>query len=111
MQGVLDISDLPQKTDAVNLDGQREFYPNEFVPADTKAFYSNTKPIYLNVPGNWNKHFQGANGYGTFRLVLKLPRAWDFPIVIKAFEQGTAYKFFINGQENGKGGDVGRNLF
>lgn len=110
VQGVLDISDLPPKTDTVNLDGQWEFYPNEFISVEKKEFSSNNKPIYLTVPGNWNKYFQGPNGYGTYRLVVKLPNAWDFPIAIKSFEQGTAYDFFINGQEYGKGGVVGRSL-
>lgn len=110
VHGVLDISDLNAKTDTVNLDGEWEFYPNELVPIDSKGYYENAKPIYLTVPGNWNKHFQKPNGYGTFRLVVKLPKAWDFPIAIKSFEQGTAYKFFINGQENGRGGVVGRSL-
>lgn len=108
IDGNIDLRGVNTTVQAIALDGEWDFYPNEFLEPDSKLdFQKNTRTI-LNVPGNWNAFFPGGNGYGTYRLKVQLPSHWDYPIAIKLFEQGTAYRFFVNQKEVAKNGTIGK---
>ncbi len=108
VQGKLDLTHLNSNEHSLYMDGEWEFFPEEFVPVnDNNRFQS--KREFLSVPGNWNQFFSSGKGYGTYRLKVQLPPHWDFPIAVKLFEQGTAYKLFINGKEMAHNGKVGSN--
>lgn len=108
MQGELDLQNLTPREEAIFLNGNWEFYPEKFLLQEDEFQSSQKEKIFLPVPGNWNEIFRNGCGYGTFRLKVKLPNHWIFPISLKLFEQGTAYRLFVNKEEIAKNGIVGR---
>lgn len=105
-KGELDLRNISPSVHSLYLDGEWEFYPKEFLPV-SEAIPQKTAKTYLPVPGNWNSLFPGGSGYGTYRLKVKLPAHWDFPLALKLFNQGTAYRLFVNQKEIAFNGTVG----
>ncbi len=98
IKGDLDISSISPSVESLYLDGEWEFYPKVFLLVD-EAIPEKVEKRYLFVPGNWNSLFPGGSGFGTYRLKVKLPKHWNFPLALKLFDQGTAYRLFINQKE------------
>lgn len=100
--GLLDLSDWDFEKDGdVNLDGTWEFYWNKlYTPQDFQKDSLETKPDFLKVPGIWNslvvnsKNLPG-NGFGTYRLKIKLNHAYD-NLGIKLLDVSSSYKLWIN---------------
>ncbi len=60
LHGVLDLTSWDGKS-AVSLDGQWSFIPG-----------GSSQTVELAVPDSWNKAMKGADGWGTYRLTVKL---------------------------------------
>ncbi len=92
-------SEIVEKSggDPVHLEGKWEFYPNRFLqPGETHSI----EPVFLEVPGIWNSEFGGAEGYGTYRLVLVAPKdIWEkkTPYGIRIPDMATSFRFYWNG--------------
>jgi signal transduction histidine kinase len=99
----------------VTLDGMWEFYWNELLEpgefqSESERFTAIRK--YGKVPGLWNTYdYNGKTlpwfGYGTFRLVVKLPEQ-KARMGIKVFDASTAYRLWLDGTLLLSNGRVGR---
>lgn len=85
----------------ITLDGEWEFYPNEFV--DPKSSIEKAKQ-YITVPGNWEDGLHSTDsivtyGYGTYRLAITLPPDSNEVYGLRALKATTASRIFVNGDE------------
>ena len=96
--------DLTQTTisnsQEVLLDGQWNFYWQEFIPADGSA--PKGYPINLRVRGTWkNADYHGlqlpATGWGSYALLLVVGRG-NGDLALRMPNVGTAYQLFANGE-------------
>lgn len=91
------------KNDLVSLDGDWEFYWNQFLSSED--FVGGTKPqidAFMKVPGTWNNESVGpdtypSHGIATYRLVLKYPATLKDP-ALRIKSVASAYKLYANGQ-------------
>ena len=100
VKGVLDLTQWNfEKEGIINLDGEWEFYPREFLSpgtnriSDEKSSQRNSKdsspsspkiPNYITVPGSWNNLIinekpMGSKGFGTYYLKILLPDPDKYP--------------------------------
>ncbi len=110
IDGVLDLSAWSGE-DFVKLDGQWEFYWNEFLPPD-KAATRQEKMQYMKVPSGWNDHKYGNNllpmkGYATFHLHIKNIPYMD-NLAFQTNGLSTAYSLMVNGKEISRNGQIGK---
>ncbi|MDX1960872.1 MAG: adenylate/guanylate cyclase domain-containing protein [Leptospiraceae bacterium] len=94
----------------IPLDGEWEFYFEQFLSSDDIANGNGKLSGYVNFPGTWknieiNQTKISGKGYGTFRLLVNLPI--HPTISVKFATIGTAYKAFVNGREASSGGQIG----
>lgn len=110
--GVLNLTGWDIEQDgSVELDGQWEFYWEEFVPyEDLDSPEVLKKRIFVNVPDSWDNYINGSEsfpsfGYATYRIkVIKGDNTLDG---IKLGTTYTASKLIINGKEYMSSGTVG----
>lgn len=135
VKGVLDLRDYDFDRDGtVKLDGEWEFYWNEFIPinnSDTQLSGIAIAPIqnskikihnlkYIPVPSQWQEHGYPSYGYASYRLVVLLPSEFKrnpdpgsneihSPGLGIAFtDAGMAYELYINGALHSQNGKVGK---
>ncbi len=73
VSGVADLSGNEYSSKIIDLNGEWEFYPGVLLtPADFANPDKRLKPLFLHVPGDWNR-IQGDRGIGTYRLKVMLP--------------------------------------
>ncbi len=105
----VDVSKYNINKEIISLDGDWEFYDAVlYTPKDFKST-NIKKPIYIKVPGLWNKILKrGAQGYGTYRLkILSVKKDEIFAININRIQ--SAYKLWINGKLYHESGKVSAN--
>ncbi len=133
-KGVIDLRDFDFEKEIINLDGAWEFYPDEFLEIkkleiakekfelgqefdlllnevlsiDLSIETENKKKEFIEVPGVWTKVYKKRFGYGTYRLVIKLPKIIPKSLIFKIPELGTAYDFYLNGLKIVSNGKVGK---
>lgn len=113
--------------DVIKLDGEWEFYWEEFLPPNSlgsiqkrslsdattnqvhievPVFTHQPKPNYIPVPSQWQNHGYPTKGYATYRLKVLLPK--NIP-ELSLFRQyiGTASRMFINGKLVSSIGKIG----
>ncbi len=128
VKGVLDLRELDldpltpsgtRKTDGIiNLDGEWEFYWEEFPTAGEGGVLQlpEGKKDFIQVPNDWNGYqvkgiennnikIADGNGYASYRLKVLLPD--QNPISLRVPHMGTAYKLFIDNNFRIEGGTVG----
>ncbi|MFW6263606.1 MAG: ATP-binding protein, partial [Thermotogota bacterium] len=116
-KGVLDLSgNSLSERDIFELRGNYQFFWKEFVKSgqidEVKQPLSG--PEYLQVPGNWNtfaldKQTAVATGYGTYRLILKLPQqALGNAFAFRIPPMGTTVAMWINGKQVYQAGEPGK---
>lgn len=115
-EGVIDLSEWDFKSDGtVRLDGEWEFYRNRLLKPEDFASGApvRDKPAgdgqIVSVPGNWNRYLHGDGskegiGYGTYRLMIKLPDSSKGLYGIKTSNIRMANRIYLNGQEVGSSG-------
>lgn len=98
-QGFVDLRDWTfNDNEAITLNGEWEFYPNEFLPSGS---VQNQNAELISVPENWlNTPFfdrkQHPFGYGTYRLKVLLPDDKQQIYGIRMTSVDTAAKVYIN---------------
>ncbi|WP_411823398.1 sensor histidine kinase [Leptospira sp. 'Mane'] len=103
------------KHSLVKLDGEWEFYYQNFYKAEHFDKYLSPKKDYLLLPGFWNnKIINGtkleSTGFATYRLVVKLPDSFrNRPLGLYVPHAFTAYHMYINGNLELQNGTPGRN--
>lgn len=114
-QGKLELSSWKfTDTSTVSLDGEWEFYPDEFITPEKEkdAFYSyrHIKKI-VNVPGPWEDYLDDGemmDGVGTYRLMIQLPK--DDLYGIKTNKINYSNRSYLNGYLAGKSGNPSKNI-
>jgi signal transduction histidine kinase len=114
VKGILDLSQTQenqiwdfQKDGILNLDGEWEFYPNEFLkPSEfLNQDKISTRTInYFKIPNKWNQYSilgkeMGSKGFGTFRLQILLPKMQDkenSTFSLKTSYINSAYELYAN---------------
>ncbi len=111
--GALIISQ-PLGQDILKLNGEWAFHWGRFTPPDGHSAADEEKPAAtMRVPGSWNgKNVNGkkipAEGFATYRLMVKIPEAAGHHHAIEVGEIGTAYRLYVNGQLLGGKGIPGK---
>lgn len=107
--GVLDLRSYALDShEIVALDGEWEFYPGEHrAPGSWDA----AKARYISVPGSWDDQVDPGKhtpfGIGTYRLKVLLPDAETKEYGMRLRVIRSAHTLFVNGQEEGRGGQAG----
>ncbi|MCU6791590.1 ATP-binding protein [Paenibacillus sp. WQ 127069] len=112
VQGVLDLRNFSiNNSRPITLDGQWEFYPGQWLQTnDTASLAATTNRDYLNVPGKWDDAFSStaqenaAHGYGTYRLVVKIPESEETMFGIRVMKAVSASEVYINGHLTAQNG-------
>src|SRR5690625_562739 len=110
--GVIDLTNW-EFTDnqAITLDGEWEFYPNEFITPNSDSL--NEKKKFISVPGDWSTALSDGDeaspyGYGTYRLKINFPDDEQshqlYGVRMKEIE--TAANVYINGQLMAEAGSI-----
>lgn len=114
INGVLDLTKWSFESQGpVTLDGNWEFYFNQFLSAEDFQTHNDLKPQYVEIPStlksmNEVKPFESNNFYGTLRLVIKLPPN-NMSYGLSSDIILSSYKLFINGVLYSEVGKVGTN--
>ena len=102
--GYLNLKEFSFQDQSIYLDGEWEFYPNQFI--DPKK--TNITQSYINVPSSWNDKLGTNYGYASFKLTVYLPENIHLPLQFRIPEQGTSYTLFVNGVKFAQNGTVAR---
>lgn len=100
-RGIVDLRDWRfGENEAITLDGEWEFYPNEFIAPDEK-YLSDSQYIY--VPSSWEKKTHLSEtiptyGHATYRLTILLPPTTEKLYGLRLKKVLSATKVFINGE-------------
>ena len=101
-KGIIDLSEWDFNTDKVlNLDGEWEFYPNEFI--NPKSFPKNDNANFVKVPSSWTKYQINdeqlkSYGYATYRIQI-IPNKKDTVYKLNINRIDVAFKLWINNVE------------
>ncbi len=103
IQGVLDMRGWDfEKSRAISLNGEWEFYPSAFISHEDAAQLSAAAPRYVQVPGNWHSAFpegtKSSYGYGTYRLRILVDSSVDQPYAFWIRDVQASSAVEINGQ-------------
>jgi class 3 adenylate cyclase len=98
----------------VRLDGNWNFYWNEFKSPDEILQEQNLSNFTMKVPGSWNDFLVdgkkvGGSGYGTYALRILLPASLKGKILtLKIPHMGTAYRLYVDNKLLAQNGIVGK---
>jgi len=106
--GRIDLSGVDKTDKKIYLDGQWEFYWNNFIISDPER--NNASSFIIEVPGSWSNYSVDgeklpAGGYGSYRLVLD-GLEYDNTVTLYIPDYGGAYQVFIDGQLASKSGII-----
>ena len=108
VKGVLDLSTWNFSNDGtINLDGQWEFYWNEFMEPTPIQNSTLKIPNYIPVPSQWQRQDYPLHGFATYRLRVLLTKS-NPPLSIAMPYAGTAHEVYINGKLHSSIGTVGK---
>ncbi|MDD3173204.1 MAG: GHKL domain-containing protein [Herbinix sp.] len=125
VNGTIDLSEGISSNHNIYLDGQWEFYWNQFIISDQKQLPYESKTnlisgandisdedIIMEVPDNWSKYKINGDtlpdsGYGSYRLILN-NLSYDEPVTSLIFDFGSAYRVYIDGQLTATSGSASK---
>lgn len=105
-RGKLDLSDVNLADGRIYLDGQWEFYWNQFIVSErlqTSNTEQTSKPdLTISVPDSWSNYQiddkeLSAAGYGSYRLTIE-NLIYDREIALYLPDFGGAYRIYIDGR-------------
>lgn len=106
-QGVLDLRSwdaLDDKT--ITLDGEWEFYPEQFIASNPKG--EELQPQYIAVPEDWSEHLDPQQpspyGFGSYRLTLLVDPDLQHSYTLRVVSARSASKLYVNGKLLGQSG-------
>ena len=101
--GIMDLSDWEfNDSQTITLDGEWEFFPNQFISTTLDQSQLMEKAEFISVPGKWNDSFMenekaSPYGYGTYRLKIILPDNEEQLYGIRIKDATTAANVYIDG--------------
>lgn len=111
--GTIDLSQWDfDKNGSVTLEGEWDFYWNQFLSYEEIIEKKRSIDAYLKVPGSWKgvqlgKSVLPGDGFSTIHLLVQMPED-SKDLVIKTPEIGTSYKLWINEKLIHEGGKIGK---
>lgn len=107
--GIIDLTHLQFEYDLAHLDGEWEFYWNQFISPDEIDKGQITG--YIPVPGSWNKTIPSkgilsGDGFATYRLSFITEE--NGRLALKIPRLHTAYKLWVNGELKASAGTIGK---
>lgn len=111
INGSIDLSNVDLAKGKIYLDGQWEFYHNQFIHLDSEQ---PTKPDFvIKVPDEWSQYKINnkrlpAEGYGSYKLNLKV--SYDKPVTLYIPDFGSAYRIYIDEMLVSKSGIVSNDM-
>lgn len=115
-EGKIDLSEYNfEDSGIVKLDGQWELYWGELLePSDFKDNNENQPRDYFTIPNSLETTVNGNQlpkfGYGTMRLIIKMPPGQDKLYGIKTGYMLSASKIWVNGKLVSSAGEVSKDL-
>ncbi|MFE3573876.1 ATP-binding protein [Lysinibacillus sp. NPDC059133] len=99
---------------AITLDGEWEFYPNNWLISEEKHLESKkVQASYIQVPNGWNSALQGEEkspyGYGSYRLKLLVNPEDNITYSIRVPSVRSSSEIYVNGRQLAKSGEIGEN--
>ena len=92
--GILDLSEVELKNkEPFKLLGEWKFYWMKTVEPDTELLGQN--PIISKQPSPWNQLTGNGMGYGTYELIIKVPKK-EQELALKILYINSTYKLYIN---------------
>lgn len=109
--GLLDLSEWDfEKNGTIKLNGEWEFYWENFYEYNDFETGLAEKPQLIKVPENWNKYINKNNygkGYGTYRLKIHLPASGsEYALIVKP--KGSSYTIHVNNNLINRIGKTGK---
>lgn len=109
VQGVLDLRNWDiSSSRPISLDGEWEFYPNEFLLHEKTDQDSSESGDFIQVPGNWKSHFpkeqKTAEGYGSYRLRILINPDQRQTYSLHLSHIQTSFELFVNSHSLTKSG-------
>lgn len=100
---ILDDNVIKEKK-LVMLNGEWEFYPNEFYTPEDFMKNKVCNRTLLQFPGSWDgvKYSDGIYsniGYGTYRLIIKSEKVSSEVGMLVSADPAEAYRVYVNGEE------------
>ncbi len=101
-KGQIDLQDWSFSKDGfVKLNGEWEFYWNEFIISGNLKDKNNSEPTYLQVPGLWNGHISSGQeiknfGFASYKLNIKLNKIEN--LAIKYINASASCSIYANGE-------------
>ncbi len=112
VNGRLDITQWDfEQNGLINLNGDWEFYWDEFVTPKITRKNKKTTNRYFTIPGIWNRYqlsneYLPEDGFATFRLLIKIKET-DRKYAIQLRPMASAYLLYIDGKPLASNGRVG----
>ncbi|MFB7157878.1 ATP-binding protein [Lysinibacillus sp. NPDC056232] len=99
---------------AITLDGEWEFYPNNWLISEEKHLESKkVQASYIQVPNGWNSALLGEEkspyGYGSYRLKLLVNPEDNITYSIRVPSVRSSSEIYVNGRQLAKSGEIGEN--
>ncbi|KOP69656.1 ethylene receptor [Lysinibacillus sp. FJAT-14745] len=96
---------------AITLDGEWEFYPNNWLISEEKHLESTKNAKYIQVPKGWSSTLQEGEitpyGYGTYRLKLLVNPEDNITYSIRVPSIRSSSELYVNGRRLAKSGEIG----
>ena len=118
INGMIDLSEYVPADNQLILDGEWQFYWNQFIISDQEQGSGEDQiadaDTLMKVPDDWSNYkIDGeslpAGGYASYRLILK-DLFYDEAITVFISDFGAAYRVFIDGQLTASSGLVSKNM-
>ncbi|TCO69669.1 hypothetical protein [Marinisporobacter balticus] len=115
IKGAINVGeDILEQKKLIMLNGEWEFYPNNFYYPKDFIHNQGENKILLQFPGSWegmkyhNKTLN-SNGYGTYRLIIKSEMLSKEVGMLFSSAPAEAYRVYVNGEEAFSVGNPGTN--
>lgn len=111
INGSIDLTNEDLKNKIIYLDGQWEFYWNQFIHSEPKQ---HMKPDFIiKVPAEWSQYeIRGKKlpvaGFGSYKLNLNI--SYDKPVTLYIPDFGSAYRIYIDDILVSKSGTVSKDI-
>lgn len=109
MNGELDLRQYEGNIEKINLDGEWNFYPDQWLIEDDDT--ANAQCI--EVPGGWNHFFKEKNepsfGYGSYHLRILVDPSDESTYSLRVASIRSASELYVNNRYLGGSGKIGEN--
>jgi signal transduction histidine kinase len=108
-EGVLDLRNQESPVRFIALDGEWEFYWQQFITPDSAGSRLTGNKLYVDVPSYWVQYRDeipgvSRTGYGTYRLCILFPQTYTDTLTLHVPVFDSSFDLFLNGKAAGSNG-------